>query len=145
MDLTIRHLAPYLPYNLKLQYMENGKVIATGVMNRITHNDFETHPTKVGIGFRDVEHIWMFKPILRPLTQLTEEIVHKGKTIVPIEWLEDFYPTLSFHEECKSLLQEDGYSWTAHMSNLLIDHLLEWHFDIFGLIPNGLAEKMNDK
>jgi hypothetical protein len=80
MELEIKHLAPYLPYGLKLQYVVREKVEKTGVLQSISHRDFETHPTRVSIeGLYNEEHIWMFKPILRPLSDLNNEIVINGE------------------------------------------------------------------
>ena len=41
--LSAVHLAPYLPYGLKLQYVVRDKVEKTGIMKSIIHNEDETH------------------------------------------------------------------------------------------------------
>ena len=143
MVLEVKHLAPYLPYGLKLKYVDRNVVQSTGIMKSISHNDCETYPTRVGINYQGEEHIWMLRPMLRPLSLLSDEIEHNGERFVPIDWLEDKYYTLSLHKECERLMEDDGHKWFNHISYLLASHLLEWHFDVFGLIPAGLATELS--
>jgi hypothetical protein len=143
MELEVKHLIPYLPYGLKCQYIVRDSIVKTGTLVGINHRPYETHPTRVSIDFEEQEHIWMFKPILRPLKNLGEIIEHNGETFCPIDWIEDKYYTLYLHEECKRLMEEDGHNWINHMSYLLIQHLFEWHFDVFGLINEKLAVELN--
>lgn len=80
------------------------------------------------------------KPILIPLSKLTEEIEHEGKKFVPIEKLKnngnninneaDYWTTLE-------LLQRGGYC--GQLPLWIIEYLLQWHFDIFGLIQEKSA------
>lgn len=86
--LEIKHLAAYLPYKINLQYIIRDRVVKTGIMKTIIHNEADTHPTKISIDWDDAEHIWMFKPILRPLSDLTKEIEVDGKRFVPIDIFE---------------------------------------------------------
>lgn len=138
MELEVKHLAPYLPYGLKLQYVVRGVVQSTGIMRSISHNDFETHPTMVNINYQGEEHIWMFRPILRPLSDLTKEIEEK---FVPIE--KCGYCSL---EDCTNESEIEEIT-SSHILGFMpfnyFDKLLEWHFDVFGLIPNGLAIDIN--
>lgn len=78
---------------------------------------------------------------LRPLSDLTKEIEHNGEKFVPIEWLEDKYYTLDLHKECKSIFEDSR--WLTTCSWLLIQHLQNWHFDVFGLIEKGEAININ--
>lgn len=68
------------------------------------------------------------KPILRPMSSLTdEESLECGKGVL------DFYPT-------KKANDENGGLWSStlyHPSQIL--WLLSKHFDLFGLIESGLA------
>lgn len=138
MKLEIKHLAPYLPYGLKLQYVVRDKVEKTGIINSISHNEDETHPTRISISsMYDEEHIWMFKPILRPLSDLTKEIEVDGKKFVPI-YIIDKRNNLSVLETTKDADLIDCLSYWV------INYLLEWHFDVFGLIENDLAVDIND-
>lgn len=82
----------------------------------------------------DAYAIHTCKLILHPLSRLTEPILD-GNT--PIDWLQDEYFTLTLHEQCKRILEDER--WINHCDWLLIQHLFEWHFDVFGLIEKGLA------
>jgi hypothetical protein len=135
MELEIMHLAPYLPYGLKMQYVVREKVEKTGVLQSISHRDFETHPTRVSIeGLYNEEHIWMFKPILRPLSDLNKEMSVFTHVFVPKNILSD---SLQMQLDIWNLPEIVDLKVTDYQK------LLGWHFDIFGLIKNGLAVDIN--
>jgi hypothetical protein len=156
MELEVKHLSSYLPYSLKLQYIVRDKVVSTGVMKSISHNDFETNPTRININYQGEEHIWMFKPILRPLSDLKldnwkKEIQQLHPT--PLTFSEyhsgndnpfDFTFTISYKMMGdtfteilvnRGLIEDTKYSF--------IQFLLKNHFDIFNLIPENLAIDIN--
>ena len=120
MELTISHLAPYLPYNLELQYIVRDQVVTTGIMNSISHYQHETHPTRVSIGYYDEEYIWMFKPLLKPMSFLSDE---------------DKINLYLFTKEDIDFCIENPLMLPYYD----IQYLLSKHFDVFGLINNGLA------
>lgn len=71
--LTIKEVAPYLPYNVGVE---------------ITRH---VYPRRTVITILDISkleycesQIYSLKPLLRPLSQLTEEIEHNGERFVPI-------------------------------------------------------------
>ena len=70
---------------------------------------------------------------LKPLSLLQYEIEFKGEFFTPIEWLEDKYYTLDLHKQCKRLLDEDGINWINQSDFMLVEHLIEWEFDVYGL------------
>lgn len=121
MELEVKHLAPYLPYGLKLQYIIRGKVEKTGIMKTIIHNDSETHPTKIAIDFSDVEHIWMFKPILKPMSSLNNVDIVRLKL---------------FTESDKQYLIDNPLNCDYDD----LQYLFSEHYDVFGLIDIGLAD-----
>jgi hypothetical protein len=91
MELQLKQLAPYLPYCLSLmvgslrdyrQYGSEEMVSLGGITELSTDIDCRD--------FKDV------KPILRPLTDLTSEITHNGKTFVPLRELIDDADHLCF-------------------------------------------------
>jgi len=144
MELEVKHLAPYLPYGLKLQYVVREKVEKTGILQSISHRDFETHPTRVSIeGLYNEEHIWMFKPILRPLSDLNKELFMNGNF--------GFIPSKRFElvkdEEgvwCDEFYADYGESPTSKVDVTQMNFwLFEYHFDVFGLIQKGLAIDIN--
>ena len=124
MELEVKHLAPYLPYGLKLQYVVREKVEQIGIMKSISHNEDETHPTRVSISsMYNEEHIWMFKPLLKPLSQLGNE-------------------NYFFHYDNQEGLMMKRKNETYCRLNEL-DFLFKNHFDVFGLIDAGLATELS--
>lgn len=126
-QLTLEHLAPYLPYNLQVRTQYTGGKI----------NNPRDLTTSTIHSFIRCNGRLTIIPLLHPLSQLAEEIEHKGKKLVPIEWLEDMYDTLDLHKQCGYLLKDER--WVNQCDYMLICHLIEWHFDVFGLIEKGLA------
>lgn len=144
MKLELKHLAPYLPYQLKckLNDFDEEKIAE---LNAIYSDNTYTFCSIVESekGFADI------KPILRPLSNLTKEIEHNGEKFVPIE-------ILSKWTTCE--YEDDVLKYATYNSNGEIDmeeinvldleyhqivKLFEWHFDCFGLIENGLAIDIN--
>ena len=126
--LTIEHLAPYLPYNISLQFIIREDVVRTGVMTRLLNYSHETHPERVAIDNYDSEHIWMFKPILKPMYDLIGEIGLPSA-------IEDY-------------LRGKGVKRIVDLPYWAITYLLGenqsgHNFDVFGLIEKGLAIDIN--
>jgi hypothetical protein len=82
--------------------------------------------------FKEWLHISKYKPILRPLSQLTQEIEHNGEKFVPAGKM----ITHGFHNSFWYELDKFDYRYLYAMD---LEKLLEWHFDIYGLIENNLA------
>ena len=126
MKLELKHLLPYLLHRLKL-----GK-------NESYTMGFETMSNYWVIGVAEAPGCPDFPPCLRPLSDLTKEIEHNGEKFVPIEVLIPNY-TLEYQETFihawKSDIENNYISWKN------IQLLFEWHFDVFGLIDEGLAIK----
>lgn len=151
MKLELKHLAPYLPYQLKVQSV----------------NHFETYEVE-GLKQTSVQLLDMtydtdyfdLKPILRPLSDLTKEI--DGLGIPLFELLKMQY------KEFTTAKMNENYAWkfkdlkngfnVTDKNNIIylsidkdirlcqkwiLDKLFEWHFDVFGLIEQGLAIDKN--
>lgn len=141
-NLIIKELVPYLPYFLKVQD-ENGRIgIFCGFdfngqpvrfMNYTIAYNWKVEPDSQDIDwlvFNDAETISRCKPILKPLSDITNDQL---KTL--------------------SRLQRGGY--IADGIKLLIENnplnakykvvekLFEWHFDVFRLIKKGCAIDIN--
>ena len=136
MKLELKHIAPYLPYGLIAadEYGRKRKVV-------LSHFTYDTQTVSIcnliDLGFRMTEH----KPILRPMSiiELTnyflllfdEDI--NVRTFLNDEFLEshgiDFEKILDFKIE-----------WLPFG---VVDLFLKHHFDVFGLIPQGLAIDIN--
>ena len=124
--LELKHLAAYLPYNLKVTF---------------EHDEEHTHDL-VGLNYnwQGVDLISQFgdfgrseiekaKPILRPLSDLANEIEHKGEKFMPADKLPHLY--LSY------LIDDPELIMTIEYED--VQKLISWHFDVFNLIEKGLA------
>ena len=156
MKLTIEHLAPYLPYGLSglakmPPHYTDFKIkcdLFWLTQKRISIQCFDTIGNKWdGIDSVNYEQ---FKPILRPLSDLTKEIEHNGERFVPVEEIKQFFPAgwyLGFEIEIDSLGVaglRTPESWLP-IGNWprLFKMLYRWHFDVEGLIEKGLAIDIN--
>ena len=140
MELEAKHLAPYLPYGLKLQYIVREKVESTGIMKSISHSNFETHPTRVNINYQGEEHIWMYKPLLKHLSQFEyDHIIQVKKHLGLGQWCDNYdqYFDAWFDdaESVQKLVLQCPYE--------IMQFFLECHFDVFGLIDAGLATELS--
>ena len=129
MKLELKYLSPYLPYDVRIA--------------RFTANDkFKRVEYSLRAGnLQEVVRCDNLKPILRPLSDLNKEIEVNGQKFIPINWVENQYPNLDLHNQCKFILDDE--SWINQCEYLLIQHLFEWHYDIFNLIENNLAIDIN--
>lgn len=170
MKLEIKHIAPYLPYGLKvdLLYSEYHEA-QTGVeLYRIETGKTKSTNWKVDpyVIVGDIEcEINYIKPLLHPLSKLTEEIEHNGETIVPLVVISEIIG-YSIYECAQGYWgwgdNDQGYEveitkdlnfvvWYDEIgekiyrkepiSHECITKLLELHFDIYGLLDNGLAKQ----
>ena len=134
MKLELKHLAPYLPYGLKAMDLDNGSV-RTVTLLHFTY-DMET----VGHNHLIYEGLLLKKhqPILKPLSDLDSGNV---EGLFYSEWLIEKYHTIGIENQINRI--EDDIRWINYCDYILIQHLLEWHFDVFGLIEKGLAIDIN--
>ena len=163
MKLDIKHIAPYLPYgvNCRYKYLSSDKYTKaklTGVTLREVETTYKRKRRGcVGdlIGFEGNNNIQdlKFKLELRPLSSLTKEIEHNGEKFVPIEKLKELYNktvddnihTIEYHNihgfTIFGLMTHDSYE--IGMPLWIYETLFSWHFDVFGLIEQGLAIDLN--
>ena len=158
MNLELKHLAGYLPYGLKVSHTN---------WNEILTMDY-CGDNSESLSILDVEEY--AKPILHPLLDLSNEIEINGNNFVPIVELAKIgtsekkcYITNSNFGSCYVdaindkkgffFYQNSGYFFWQVGKNAeprivenqleLFNKLFEWHFDIYGLIENGLAININ--
>lgn len=89
-----------------------------------------------------------FKPIVRPMSDLTNEINHNGKTFIPLvkhvesmgEPCEDFDPFFLTDYETAVL---NIMSCSEIRTQYDLEFLLEHKFDVYGWIKDGLAIDLN--
>lgn len=119
MKLELKHLAPYLPYDLKF------------------------YDKKDDFNFTlETANLWRViqqkcKPILRPLSDLTKEIQSGGKIWYPTDHWDDHSDGLKLNSELINMAEHNYCDF--HLPYFVMEKLFEWHFDVFGLIPKGLA------
>ena len=139
MKLELKHLAPYLPYDLQMAYIIRGKIVEIGDLNKVFIYRDATHPIRYGINYNDAEHEWMFKPILRPLSSMTEKESDELEDIIGC----NFYIYVSGNEieiEENIIDPWDGKSvLRMETLNRIYEWLFAHHFDVFNLIENNLA------
>jgi len=85
-------------------------------------------------GYKEKVSSGKLKPIFRPLSDLTKEIEHNGVKFIPAQKLGE------------SGFVFPGHTWVHMVLELpywVIEKLIEWHFDVFGLIEKGLAIDIN--
>jgi hypothetical protein len=138
MKLELKYLEPYLPYKLK------GFYEMSSTQKKETLQAIDT----LGKCRTDEDLRWfdikMFKPILRPLSDLTKEIEVNGKKFVPITELlrlSGFNVSIMNFEEQLEYLSSFTFLPCINWND--VQKLLEWHFDIYGLIEHNLAIDVN--
>jgi hypothetical protein len=118
MELQLKHLAPYLPYQLKI--LDGWGDI------KILDYSYLKNP-----------HC---KPILRPLSDL-------GKYIDSFQLIDSFDTVYCEITNTLKLFPHGGFNnveWSFLIDNyILLQKLFELHFDVFELIEKGLAIDIN--
>ena len=137
MKLEIKHLSPYLPYQLNC--IVDGKIeklVGIKLHELYYHRSY-------GNTFGQIE---LCKPILRPL-DLTKEIEVNGDKFVPQNEFFILYgsdvPKIGKNLWKEIFIDNIKYSSIDSISYGVVEKLFEWHFDVFGLIPAGLAIDIN--
>jgi hypothetical protein len=123
MKLELKHLAPYLPYGLDVIHNTN-KIPVDG----LTYNDV-FNIEEGDIPFNSI------KPILRPLSDLRmdEMDILRGMVFTEAyQWTKQHW---NFIKNIKRFPETQNYKITQK--------LIEWHFDVYGLIPEELAIDIN--
>ena len=144
MKLELRHLAPYLPYGVKMIFEKSGDIrVLNGLF--IELGELRFHFNVINRG----QTIWNYKPILRPLSDLTKEIEVNGKRFIPIDIMNEYsdlecVPSLlSDNPDALYFSNNDDKIYLTDIYPNHISKLFEWHFDVFNLIENNLAIDIN--
>jgi len=126
MKLELKHLAQYLPYELRYANTKNDKIYTMkSVSNGINMVDF---------GWGDAMEFELVKPILRPLSDLTERI-DKDEDVTFLDWIISEYEI-----DVIAFIEVNGIERLPYE---IMEYLFEWHFDISNLIENNLAIDIN--
>lgn len=140
MKLKLKHLAPYLPYKLKYKWSD-GQIKDRFIIDTDKPN----------------KDLYRVKPILRPLSDLNKQLIINNEYITPIEELRKILPPLKWIGETKQIdlrmykdidgLYFDTEDYSQEFEVLIFfkiqNKLFELHFDVFGLIEQGLAIDIN--
>ena len=133
MNLQLNHLSPYLPYNLKL-YNNQGIIR--------TMYTFESNDKSINI--EDVDCL-NYRPILKPFEKLSDEeifINFLGERKIEYTSHPVFYSDQMgyWHHSLKS----ESLTKNPIELYMFFEKLFEHHYDVFGLIPKGLAMNINE-
>ena len=137
--LTIKQLAPYLPYQLKCKTEHSIAILAALTTIDIYEcASFVEVPLDM-VGENGMVHFEDFKPILRPLSDLTKEIEVNGEVFTPLYWIDK---NLNHDKSMGLVIGSNGFVEMNHWVEF--EKLFEWNFDVFGLIEKGLAIDINN-
>lgn len=133
MKLEAKHLAPYLPYGLKVRYNNKEYLVhAIDVKGRLM---LETEPMYVV--FMNIKYV---KPILRPLSSMSLEEIDELNGLIDDSVM---VVVSSGNWVYIEGLNSDPWSGSPTLSlysiNKINEYLLSKHFDVFRLIDKGLA------
>lgn len=117
MELELKHLAPYLPYNLE-GISSSGTIFLLSTFSNMKGRGVESRSIDMWLSNR-------FKPLLLPLSSLTKA---------------DWSLYMSLYGLTKTEILENHIEYLPYG---LINSWFENHIDIFGLIEAGLAIDIN--
>lgn len=131
-------MASYLPYGLRIGALKDYEGIRTMVC---------TGSNSKEVNIEAVSRLG-YKPILRPLSDLTKEIEHDGQKFVPFEHINRVM-IRQWSDSCERYIDaalDDMANIDNHILKCPFDMIqifCKWHFDIFSLIDAGLAIDIN--
>jgi len=135
-NLELKHLAPYLPYGLKGKF--NVQDVDLNAPWEFRTKELRTDSVDFFLKY--------CKPTLRPLSDLTKEIEVNGEKFVPDLRIgtDKWCNTMFFEDDfLKGITRRETSYNIKQCSFNVIQNLFEWHFDVFELIPAGLAIDIN--
>jgi len=135
-SITLKEIAGYLSYGLDILPIKRAYLYGSYEEKKLTIsvlNRFE---------LKDI------KPILWPLSMLTQEIEHSGEKFIPFEQIKKIRNKNWIYFEDENEYCE-MFHYSDHTENTyynifdfpyeIIEKLYEWHFDLHGLIERGVA------
>lgn len=133
--LELKDICGYLPYGLKYQWTNMKSVRLISMTDEVDYSSQHSLSTAWE---------WMVhrqaRPILRPMSDLTEEITHRGEKFVPLDVFNDRGHFIEF--DTAGLLYTVGGCMDSDWL-MVFDKFHEWMFDYRGLISAGLAIDVN--
>lgn len=126
--LELKDICGYLPYGLMQKHYNDVCSFTIATQSCMGKDVFHEMPIRFG------------KPILRPMSDLTEEITHRGEKFVPLDVFNDRGHFIEF--DTAGLLYTVGGCMDSDWL-MVFDKFHEWMFDYRGLISAGLAIDVN--
>lgn len=134
-NLVIKDITARLPYDVKCKILETDEIkILSSVRHDWENTLFDFWEDERKIQYEYQLYLSEFKPYLFPLSSMTDELWDKEFRGLGIpEFTRD-----SFKYGIETLELDNG---SIDFSNIVkfISQLIKHHFDIYGLIPMGLA------
>lgn len=125
MKLELKDLAAYLPYDLNIWHYQWQCTLTMDIDGGYPYS-FSIMDVMEGIGES--------KPLMRPLSDLTNEIEYNG---------EKYIGRYEFSDNEWAMFYKEGFHITDVLDYSSIVELIKRHFDVFGLIHHGLAIDIN--
>lgn len=142
MELEIKHLESYLLHGLNVMFNKKHK----GKLYGLIAGKWNLAEIEFEYG-NDRKEVAVCFPVLRPLSDLLNVITVNGKTFIPFNFLlGEYKKDLGSITDYHCLLNIEKINReieSGRVSMRIYSHLLDWHFDVFGLIENGLAVDIN--
>lgn len=126
--LELKDICGYLPYGLMQKHYNDVCSFTIATQSCMGKDVFHEMPIRFG------------KPILRPMSDLTKEITHRGEKFVPLGVLNNRGHFIEF--DTAGLLYTVGGCMDSDWL-MVFDKFHEWMFDYRGLISAGLAIDVN--
>lgn len=120
-------LAPYLPFKVKCY--ANGSFYGVEMLCK----ELDCY-----LAMNLINDDTVFKLGLRPLSDLTKEVYFDGNTIRAIDYI-----STSIKDSQKTMRRVAHKLPLDNLEYWKIERLLKLHFDVFNLIPKGLAIDIN--
>ena len=137
MKLKTKHLAPYLPYNLKCEVLNSGQEKEIGEMIAV----YDDNSACFGNIIESEKGFEYIKPILKPMLDFETYFAKIFETNKDIkEYLNEGFITI----DNNFINIEDMLTYKPEcMPFGVVQLAFKHHFDIFGLIEKGLAIDVN--
>lgn len=128
--LKLHHVAPYLPYELRCQTVDRGRVVISELNAAYSDNSYTfMNIVESEKGFSDI------KPLLKPMNALNVSYI--TELARHVSTIDEKYTI----EVAMKLIEERKLK-PLNMPYVIVQILLQWHFDVFGLIDKGLAKSI---
>ena len=140
-ELLLRYLCMALPYKIVIDYNYNAFEMRKGnYVNCIKQGSkclLNCDLLDIFISPRQNENGEYIKPYLRPISSMTKE---EDRIRIDL----GIWKSNQYDGQIIGILQDVAYANPLNFQSALI-WLLQNHFDIFGLIPKGLAIAVNEE